>query len=350
MKKTRIAVLFGGNSSEYEISLRSASAVLQHISLERFEVFPVGITRSGEWYHYTGELRRITNDTWFRDAEHLHPVLVSPSPSTRGFLTRKGGAWKREEIEIVFPVLHGRNGEDGTVQGLFELAGIPVVGCGALSSALCMDKDKAHRLVKLRGIAVPASVTFSRREREAALRSINKRLRYPLFVKPVRAGSSFGVTKVRGPAALDGAVEAALAYDSEVIAEEAVDGFEVGCAVLGTDELTVGRVDEIELSGDFFDFTEKYTLKTSKIHMPARIDTETEKRIQNAAVTIYRALGCSGLARVDLFLTPERELVFNEVNTIPGMTAHSRYPNMMKGIGLDFPALLEKLFGLYITP
>lgn len=350
MKKTKIAVLFGGNSSEYEISLRSASAVLHHICPERFEVFPVGITRSGEWYRYTGEPRRITNNTWFRDAEHLHPVLVSPSPSMRGFLVREGGEWRRWEVDLVFPVLHGRNGEDGTVQGLFELAGIPVVGCGALSSALCMDKERAHRLVKLCGIAVPPSVTFSRRERGTAPREINERLRYPLFVKPVRAGSSFGITKVREPAALDNAIGTALAYDSEMIVEEAIDGFEVGCAVLGTDELTVGRVDEIEISSDFFDFTEKYTLKTSKIHMPARIDAETEKRVQTAAVTIYRALGCSGLARVDLFLTPAGELVFNEVNTIPGMTAHSRYPNMMKGIGLDFPALLEKLFSLYVTP
>lgn len=350
MRKTRIAVLFGGNSSEYEISLRSASAVLQHISSERFEVFLVGITRGGEWYRYTGELRRITNNTWFRDAEHLHPVMVSLSPSMRGFLVRVGGEWRREEVDLVFPVLHGRNGEDGTVQGLFELAGIPVVGCGALSSALCMDKERAHRLVSLCGVAVPASVTFSRRGWDMARREINARLRYPLFVKPVRAGSSYGITKVHGPDALDSAVEAAFAYDTEVIAEEAVDGFEVGCAVLGIDELIVGRVDEIELAGDFFDFTEKYTLKTSKIHMPARIDAETEKRVQDAAVTIYRALGCSGLARVDLFLTPGGELFFNEVNTIPGMTAHSRYPNMMKGIGLDFPALLEKLFGLYLTP
>lgn len=146
---------------------------------------------------------------------------------------------------------------------------------------------------------------------------------------------------------LDEAIALAFLHDSEVIAEEAVDGFEVGCAVLGMDDLLVGRVDEIELADGFFDYTEKYTLKTSAIHMPARIDAETEIRVQQAAMTIYRALGCSGFARVDMFLTPDKEIVFNEVNTIPGFTAHSRYPNMMKGIGLSFGEMLEKLLGLY---
>ena len=168
-----------------------------------------------------------------------------------------------------------------------------------------------------------------------------------MFVKPVRAGSSFGVSRVTAPEELEAALRLAFAQDSQIIVEEAVDGFEVGCAVLGREELTVGRVDEIELSGGFFDYTEKYTLKTSRIHMPARIDAQTERRVQQAAKRIFRVLGCEGFARVDLFLTPTGELFFNEVNTIPGFTSHSRYPNMMKGIGLSFPQMLEKLLGLY---
>ena len=227
-------------------------------------------------------------------------------------------------------MLHGKNGEDGTVQGLFELSGIPLVGCGTLASALCMDKDRAHKLVSLAGIAVPKSVVLEKNTTAARQRILDT-LSFPVFVKPVRAGSSFGVTRVE-----DGTVE------------EAVPGFEVGCAVLGTDTLTVGRADEIELSGGFFDFEEKYTLKTSRIHMPARVDAATELRIQEAAKTIYRALGCSGFARVDLFLTPSGKLVFNEVNTIPGLTAHSRFPNMMKGIGLSFPQMIDRLLGLYV--
>ena len=242
-------------------------------------------------------------------------------------------------------MLHGKNGEDGTVQGVFELAGIPLVGCGVLASALCMDKDRAHKLAAVAGVSVPNSYVLGRGEAgEAASRA--ERLGYPIFVKPVKAGSSYGVTKVTERGQLTAAVELAFSHDDAVLLEECISGFEVGCAILGNDELTVGRVDEIELSQGFFDYTEKYTLKTSKIHMPARIDEITEQRIQKVAKTIYRALGCSVFARVDLFLTPDQKIVFNEVNTIPGFTSHSRYPNMMKRIGLSFPEMLAKLLDL----
>ena len=348
MNRKKIAVIFGGHSTEYEVSLQSAAAVLEHINREKFEVFPIGITRAGSWYHYTGEYSRISAGSWCDDAAQLNPVVFSQDRSTGGFLELTGRRYSVQKIDLAFPVLHGKNGEDGTVQGLLELAGLPVVGCGTLSSALCMDKDRAHKLVSLAGIAVPRSVVFKEVEFPGALQKIKDTLTFPVFVKPVRAGSSFGVTKVSAPEKLDKAIRLAFENDTEVIAEEAVDGFEVGCAVLGTDELIVGRADEIELSGGFFDYTEKYTLKTSKIHMPARISPAAELRIQQAAKTIFRALDCSGFARVDLFLTPDGEIVFNEVNTIPGFTSHSRYPNMMKGIGLSFSQMLDKLLGLYI--
>ena len=346
--KKKIAVIFGGHSSEYGVSLQSAAAVFTHIDRERYEVFPIGITPEGDWYYYTGALAAIPADTWRQDRGHLTPVVFSQDRSVGGFLELTGGGYAVRKIDLAFPVLHGRNGEDGTVQGLLELAGIQVVGCGTLASALCMDKDRAHKLAALAGAAVPKAVTFKGKELAGAAEKIKAALTFPVFVKPVRAGSSFGVTKVNRPEELDGAIRLALENDTEVIAEEAVDGFEVGCAILGTEKLTVGRVDEIELSGGFFDYTEKYTLKTSKIHMPARVDAETEARIQETAKTIYRALGCSGFARVDLFLTPGGDIVFNEVNTIPGFTSHSRYPNMMKGIGLSFSALLDRLLGLYL--
>lgn len=348
MKKKRIAVIFGGNSTEYEVSLQSAFAVFEHINTDKFDVIPIGITRSGEWYHYTGEKGRIANNTWHEDIKNLSPVVPSTNHFIRGFLELSAKQYRVIEVDLVFPVLHGKNGEDGTLQGLFELAGIPIVGCDTLSSALCMDKDRAHKLVSLAGITVPKSAAFRRYEKECALQRIERDFIYPLFVKPVRAGSSFGITKVMERRRLDAAVEQAFTYDTEVIIEEAVDGFEVGCAVLGIDELIVGRVDEIELTDGFFDYTEKYTLKSSRIHMPARIDAEAEKRIQNAAERIYRTLGCSGFARVDMFYTGAGEIVFNEVNTIPGFTAHSRYPNMMKGIGLSFDQLLDRLIGLYV--
>lgn len=347
MEKKKIAILFGGHSTEHEVSLQSAYSVLENIDTERFEIIPVGITKGGDWYHYTGNYENIAAGTWNSDTSNLYAVCFSQNRSVGGFLEFIGNGYAIRKIDLAFPVLHGKNGEDGTVQGLLELAGIPIVGCGTLSSALCMDKDRAHKLVLQEGISVPKSVTFKKRDIAAALREIHTILSFPVFVKPVRSGSSFGVTKVTEPEELVVAVKLAFQHDSEVIVEEAIEGIEVGCAVLGIDELTVGRVDEIELSGGFFDYTEKYTLKTSKIHVPARVDAETEKRIQQAAKTIYRALGCSGFARVDMFLTPSGEIVFNEVNTVPGFTSHSRYPNMMKGIGLSFSQMLDKLLGLY---
>lgn len=345
MQKKTVAVIFGGHSTEYDVSLQSAFSVLTHLDAEKYEVIPTGITRNGEWYRYIGDYEKIGEDAWHKDAQELIPVVVSQSRSAKGFLELSGDTYVIRNVDLAFPVLHGKNGEDGTLQGLFELAGIPIVGCGTLASALCMDKDRAHRLVGAAGISVPKAIAFRQHDRADALRVIIEEFECPLFVKPVRAGSSFGITKVYGKTELMEAVALAFEHDSEVIVEEEVAGFEVGCAVLGDDELIVGRVDEIELSEGFFDYTEKYTLKTSNIHMPARIDAETEVRIQETAVKIYRTLGCSGFARVDMFLTPSGAIVFNEVNTIPGFTSHSRYPNMLKGIGISFSEMLDRLVG-----
>lgn len=353
MDRKTIAVIFGGCSTEYEVSLQSAFAILSglersNLGKETLEVIPIGITRKGDWYRYTGDYRKLQNETWEQDSAELIPVVISQSRTVKGMieLSKKPRVVK---LELAFPVLHGRNGEDGTVQGAFELAGIPVIGCNTLSSALCMDKDRAHKLVQNAGIPVPKAVTCcnTKKDRESLERAVNE-LSYPLFVKPIRAGSSFGITKIYGKQELWYAVERAFLYDDEIIIEENVDGFEVGCAILGKEELVAGRVDEIELTDGFFDYTEKYTLKTSKIHMPARIGEECEKRIQETAVKIYKTLGCSGFARVDMFLKPAGEIVFNEVNTIPGFTDHSRYPNMMKGIGMTFEEILERLIGVYL--
>lgn len=347
MSKIKLAVIFGGNSTEYEVSLQSAFSVLDNLDPDKYEVIPLGITREGDWYRYYGDYSLLPDNKWLNDPDMLVPAVISHSRSYKGILelTDKGNVLT--EIDLALPILHGKNGEDGTVQGLFELAGIPVVGCNALSSAICMDKDRAHKLVSLEGVEVPKSVTLSKFEKDN-VSDLTASLTYPLFVKPVRAGSSFGITKIFRPEELTAAVDLAFEHDDEVIIEENVDGFEVGCAVLGINELTVGRVDEIELSHGFFDYTEKYNLITSNIYMPARISPETEDRIRNTAKVIYKALACSGFARVDMFLTPDNRIVFNEVNTIPGFTSHSRYPSMMKGIGLSFPEVLDKLIGLYV--
>ena len=224
-----------------------------------------------------------------------------------------------------------------------ELAGIPVIGCGTMSSAICMDKDMSHRLVACAGIRVPESFVLEQQDKREEAAVWAEKIGYPVYVKPATEGSSIGISKVWDEMQLAGAVKTAFEYDSKVILEENIEGFEVGCAVLGNSEPILGAVDEIETPDGFFDFTEKYTQEKSHIYVPARISPEKALEVQKAAECIYRALGCKGFARVDLFLTPEGELVFNEVNTIPGFTVHSRYPNMLKGIGLTYDEIVEKL-------
>ncbi len=347
MKKT-VAILFGGESSEYAVSLRSAAAVIDNINRDKYDVIPIGITGDGDWYRYTGPAELLEKDEWWADRVHLVPVTVSLSRSEKGFFELRRGGLRRVPVDLVFPVLHGKNGEDGTVQGMLELAGLTVVGCGTLASALCMDKDRAHRLVRDTGIRVPAAVTFHVRDREEGERRVLDTLTFPVFVKPLRAGSSFGITRAAGESALPSAVDEAARYDDTVTVEQAVPGFEVGCAVIGRDRLITGRVDEIELAGGFFDFDNKYTDGSAVIHTPARVDRETETRVIRAAETIYRALDCSGFARVDMFLTPGGEVVFNEVNTIPGLTSHSRFPAMMRAAGIELPDALDLILGQYV--
>ena len=346
MEKKNIAVIFGGCSPEHTVSLASAAAVIRNIDAEKYEVIQLGITEGGEWFRFYGSPDDIEANTWRADRTKCIPAVISPDRDQHGILEFRLSGVRTTRLDAAFPVLHGRNGEDGTVQGLCEMAGIPLIGCGTLASALCMDKDRAHKLVMLAGVAVPRSVLLEKLPTSAELAALAEGVGYPLFVKPVRAGSSFGVARVEASSELRAAVRDAFRYDNSVLLEEAVPGFEAGCAVIGNSELVTGRADEIELSGGYFDFEEKYTLKTSKIHMPARVDAATEQRLRETACRIYRALGCRGFARVDMFLTPDKRIVFNEVNTIPGFTSHSRFPKMMSGVGYDFPALVDALIAL----
>ena len=339
MEKIKVAVLFGGQSTEHAVSLQSACAVLHAMKGTRFEAVPVGITQEGRWFWYRGPLDAVGEGVW--EKEECAPVTLTPDASVHGLLVQGAGSLY---LDAAFPVLHGKNGEDGTVQGLLALAGIPCVGCGVLASALCMDKDAAHRLARAAGVEVPPCVVLHAPPRPEVLAACTHGLRYPLFVKPACAGSSFGVTRVETPDALPAAVAEAFRHDGKVLVEQAVPGFEVGCAVLGAGEaLTVGEVDEIELAHGFFDYTEKYTLETARIHMPARLSLAERDRVREAAKTVYRALCCTGFARVDLFYTPDGRIVFNEVNTIPGFTEHSRFPGMMRGAGVEFGPLVERL-------
>ena len=336
--KKRIAVLFGGCSPEYGVSLRSAHAVLQSMDTARYEPVMLGITRAGDWYCYEGDIARIPTDEW--QGAGCTPAVPCLDRSAPGMLQCKHGKIKRLTIDAALPVLHGKNGEDGTVQGLFELMGVPVVGCGALASALCMDKARAHALAREAGVATPRDCVLTDPLEIGRARLLARSVGWPLFIKPVRAGSSFGISMARSAEELPAAIELALSYDDRVIVEEAIRGVELGCAVLGTKTIHVGEPDEIELSGGFFDYEEKYTLKTSAIHVPARISGETAEHVKRTAKSVYRALGCKGFARVDFFLTDGGRLLFNEANTIPGFTAHSRYPNMMKAAGWTLEQVL----------
>ncbi len=345
--KLKIVIFFGGCSSEYSVSLESAYAVIRNLNREKYDALPVGISDKGESFYFTGDIEKIRQDSWLNETDCI-PAALSPNRREHKLLLFKEDRVESLHIDAAFPVMHGKYGEDGTLQGMIELAGIPLVGCGVLASALCMDKDKAHKLASLSGISVPqALVLGSCHDKKEAL-EFARQISYPLFVKPVKAGSSYGVTKVLQETQLLPAIDLAFRYDNQVIIEETIEGFEVGCAVMGNEELTLGEVDEIVLFGGFFDYTEKYTLKTSSIYVPARISAETSLRVKEAAKTIYRALGCRGFARVDMFLTPDEEIVFNEVNTIPGFTERSRYPGMMKAVGISFPEILDKLIGLAI--
>lgn len=344
MKKT-VAIFFGGCSSEYKVSLMSAASVIKNINKEKYAVVLIGITRSGDFYLYEGDENEIEKDLWFKE-KFLRKITVSVNRSDHGIIMTDTGEIKK--IDVAFPVLHGRNGEDGRLQGLLELAGIKCAGCGMTSSAICMDKHLAHELAASKGFAVPKGYLFKKTDSFDYVEEKIFDLRYPLFVKPLKAGSSVGVGKIRSLGELEAALKEAFVYDNKVLIEESVDGFEVGCAVLGNLAPIVGEIDEIELENEngFFDFYEKYSLKTSKIHLPARLAQCEKEKIKAFALNIYKILGCKGFARVDMFYTKDKRIIFNEVNTIPGFTSHSRYPNMLNSAGISFEETIERLIEL----
>jgi len=303
----------------------------------------IGITKNGDFYLYNGDIDRIEQNEWL-DNNVCKKITISTNRSDHGIIILDTN--EIIKLDIVFPVLHGQNGEDGRLQGLLELAGIKYVGCNMISSAICMDKYLAHELVSSSGLLSPVSYLFDKSDNYEKIKSKISHLKYPLFVKPLKAGSSFGITKISSINELREATEEAFKYDNKIIIEENVDGFEVGCAILGNDNLIIGEVDEIELEDGFFDYFEKYNLKTSKIHLPARISEDEREKIKKTALEIYKILGCYGFARVDMFYTPDKKIVFNEVNTIPGCTSHSRYPSMLKEIGISFEEVINRLIEL----
>ena len=247
MKKT-VAIIFGGCSSEYEISLVSATSVIRNVNRDKYNILLIGITKNGDFYLYNGDINDIEKDKWLNESK-IQKITISTNRSDHGIIILSTN--EIIKIDIVFPVLHGQNGEDGRLQGLLELAGIKYVGCDMISSALCMDKYLAHKIVALNGFLVPRSYLFDKKDSYDWIKSKINDLRFPLFVKPLKAGSSFGITKIKVINELKQALKEAFKYDNKIIVEENIDGFEVGCAILGNDKLIIGEVDEIELEDGF---------------------------------------------------------------------------------------------------
>lgn len=342
MDRVKIGVVFGGSGEEHPISVKSAREVAKHLDVDKYEPFWIGITESGAWRLCDGP-----DAEWENGA--ARPAVLSPDRSISGLLVLDGDRYQTIKLDLVLSVLHGRFGEDGAIQGLLELSGIRYAGCDIQSSAVCMDKSLAYIVARSAGIATPNFWTVRPGEDIDA-----GPLTYPVFVKPARSGSSFGVTKVSRSEDIESAVATARHYDAKVVIEEAVVGSEVGCAIHGNDpDLFAGEVDQIALSDGFFRIHQEHAPEqgsdNATVIVPADISADARSRVQETAKAIYRALGCRGLARVDMFLTEDGRVVLNEVNTLPVMTSYSRYPRMMAAAGLSFADVIDRIVSLTLT-
>jgi D-alanine---(R)-lactate ligase len=342
MDRLKVGIIFGGRSEEHPVSVKSAQEVAKNLDIEKYEPFYIVITKSGAWKLCDGP-----DTDWENDSSR--PVVLSPDSSVRGLLVVEKGQYETISLDVVLPVLHGKLGEDGAMQGLLELSGIPYVGCDVQSSALCMDKSLAYTVVRSAGIATPNFRIVTANDNIDA-----DGLAYPVFVKPARSGSSFGVSKVSRKEELLSAVETARQYDSKVLIEEAVVASEVGCAILGNDlDLIAGEPDRIALSHGFFRIHQEDAPESGSENatfiVPADISAESRSLVQETAKAIYRALGCRGLARVDLFLKEDGKVVLNEVNTLPGLTSYSRYPRMMAAAGLPLSEVIDRIVSLALA-
>lgn len=361
-KKLRIGLLFGGRSGEHDVSLTSAASVLKALDPAKYEVVPIGITREGSWRvgraaekllpgsgQQSSGLEKVLPDV----LKSGKPVMASADPTTPQLVPMNSASLAKShpQIDVIFPVLHGTFGEDGTVQGLLELAGIPYVGAGVVASATGMDKDVMKRLFRDAGLPVVRWVLVLRSEWEggpAGVRNlIEKEIGYPLFVKPANLGSSVGISKVRSARQLSAALDLAALYDRKILVECAVDAREIECAVLGNDHPQASVPGEIIPVNEFYDYEAKYVKEGSNIIIPARLTHRQTKRVKEYSVRAFQAIDCAGMARVDFLLDRKNSKVFvNEINTIPGFTPISMYPKMWEATGVPYAQLLDRLIEL----
>ncbi|MEG1862412.1 MAG: D-alanine--D-alanine ligase family protein [Oscillospiraceae bacterium] len=350
MAKIKVCVIFGGVSNEHEVSLMSAKSVIDNIPTDKYDVVKVGITKKGRWLFFPGSTDEIVSGNW-QEYPDCVPCMISPDRATKGLIKMDGSNISIEKIDVVLPVLHGKNGEDGTIQGLLDLSGIPYCGCGVLSSALCMDKVHANMAFDKAGIARckwDYMHAWEIDDFEAIQERLDKHLGYPIFVKPANSGSSVGVSKACDKEELKISINAALAHDDKVIFEEFVKGQEVECAVFGNiPDLIASEVGEIGASAAFYDYDDKYKSGTSKTYIPAHLSEETRLEIRKIAKQAFTVMDCRGLSRVDFFVQEGTgKILLNEINTLPGFTSISMYPKLMQYTGMSYPQLVDGLIQL----
>ncbi|WP_369818907.1 D-alanine--D-alanine ligase family protein [Phycicoccus sp. Soil748] len=362
-RKPRVAVVFGGRSSEHAVSCATAAGVMRAIDRDAYDVVPIGISRDGHWVLTDGDPDRLelTSTRTPEVAADGAGVVIPLATTDRTLVTLEPREVPRSlgEVDVVFPLLHGPFGEDGTIQGLFEMADIRYVGSGVFASAAGMDKHHMKVIFAGAGLPVGPYVVITdaqwQRDKAAAMDAVGA-LTFPVFVKPARAGSSMGISKVSTPEALEGAIELARTHDLKVVVEQGIVGREIECAVLqgrGTDEPRVSHVGEIEVTAggghEFYDFEAKYLDDGAVLSCPAAVPDHVAAEVQRLARAAFEALGCEGLARVDCFYTDSGEVVVNEINTMPGFTPHSMYPQMWEATGLSYPDLIDELLQLALT-
>ncbi len=356
-RKIRVAVVFGGRSSEHAVSCITAGSVLQAIDRDVYEVVPVGIAHDGRWVLTSGDPSQLAIQDGRLPAVDgtSGTALALPSdPASRGLVALERGSVPRElgQVDVVLPLLHGPYGEDGTIQGLFEMAGVPYVGAGVFASAASMDKAHMKRMFSAAGLPVGAYVVIRdrewQRERKRVVDEVAEQLGWPVFVKPARGGSSIGISQARDESELEAAVAAAREHDPKIVIEAALVGREVECGVLETLDGEAPQASlpaEISVRGehDFYDFQAKYLDEATNVDIPAQLAAATIVEVQRLAVAAFEALACEGLARVDLFVTGDGAVVVNEINTMPGFTPTSAFPRMWAESDLDYPSLIDHL-------
>lgn len=350
--KIKVLVLFGGVSSEHEVSLMSVVSVIGNIPKEKYELLLVGITKDGRWLEYLGSIESITSMEWENDSL-LKPVIISTDSSRKGILVLDDSKYTFKPIDICFPVLHGKNGEDGTIQGLFSLIDMPFVGSDMISSANCMDKEMTHTILEAKGIDMAEWLCYRDTDNNFDLfeQEAVQKLKYPMFVKPANAGSSVGVTKAHNKDELKKAIDIGLIHDRKVIVEEFVDALEIETAVLGNNEVEVAPVcGELTPVSEFYTYEAKYIDGTTSLNIPARVSDETTQKLRNVAKKAFIVIGCQGFARVDFFVRrSDNKVILNEINTIPGFTSISMYPKLWESSGLAYADLLDKLLRLGLS-